>query len=148
MNQPDQLSREYATILPDLKRIGYRADLKGSYEHERFLVTVSRKPTTRVHADGTWIRDDGKTGDGPQDLLRLYREERAAEAWRHWDNHDVKGVAGDILTLSGHQANSILEAAEKGRGLEVTYHTGRTVESVRITRVRSAFREAVASLES
>lgn len=47
MNHPDQLSREYAAILPALKDHGYRADVKASIADERFILVVSGKPTTR-----------------------------------------------------------------------------------------------------
>ena len=72
MNHPDQLSREYAAILPALKDHGYRADVKASIADERFILVVSGKPTTRIYRDGGWVRDDGARGSTPADLLRVY----------------------------------------------------------------------------
>lgn len=73
MNHPDQLSREYAAILPALKDHGYRADVKASIADERFILVVSGKPTTRIYRDGGWVRDDGARGSAPADLLSFYK---------------------------------------------------------------------------
>lgn len=101
MNHPDQLSREYAAILPALKDHGYRADVKASIADERFILVVSGKPTTRIYRDGGWVRDDGARGSTPADLLSFYKHEHYTEALKHWTNKDWRGIARDLLIDNG-----------------------------------------------
>lgn len=118
---PDQLSQEYARLLPELKKLGYRADLKPSLDSERFLLTVSRKPTTRVYSDGTWERDDGQSGDDPTDLLALYKGERQAEVRKNYKTDDINGIAYDVLSLSERNVSVIVSVEQDGDDLEVLY---------------------------
>ena len=113
MNHPDQLSREYAAILPALKDHGYRADVKASIADERFILVVSGKPTTRIYRDGGWVRDDGARGSTPADLLSLYKHEHYTEALKHWKNKDWRGIARDLLIDNGVRMGSVLSAVSR-----------------------------------
>lgn len=60
MMRPSRLSASYASLLPALNRLGYRADVReASVYGSRCMVVVSGAPTTRVLNDGSWERDDG-----------------------------------------------------------------------------------------
>lgn len=128
MMRPSRLSASYASLLPALNRLGYRADVReASVYGSRCVVVVSGAPTTRVLNDGSWERDDGMEGSDPTSLLGLYREERVEQAVRHLARHDLKGVACDILIAAGIPVGVILDAVEHDGGLAVSY---RRVEGV------------------
>ncbi len=77
MMRPSRLSASYASLLPALNRLGYRADVREASGYgSRCMVVVSGAPTTRVLNDGSWERDDGMSGPDPAGLLALYRGER------------------------------------------------------------------------
>lgn len=122
MMRPSRLSASYASLLPALNRLGYRADVReASASGSRCMVVVSGAPTTRVLNDGSWKRDDGMSGPDPAGLLALYRDERAHMAVRNLARHDLKGVARDILVADGIPVGVILDAAEHDGGLAVSY---------------------------
>ena len=122
MMRPSRLSASYASLLPALNRLGYRADVReASVYGSRCMVVVSGAPTTRVLNDGSWKRDDGMSGPDPAGLLALYRDERAHMAVRNLARHDLKGVARDILVAV------ILDAAEHDGGLAVSYRRAKGV---------------------
>lgn len=128
MMRPSRLSASYASLLPALNRLGYRADVReASVCGSRCVVVVSGAPITRVLNDGSWERDDGMEGSDPTSLLGLYREERVEQAVRHLARHDLKGVACDILIAAGIPVGVILDAVEHDGGLAVSY---RRVEGV------------------
>lgn len=53
MMRPSRLSASYASLLPALNRLGYRADVReASVSGSRCMVVVSGAPTTRVLNDG------------------------------------------------------------------------------------------------
>lgn len=137
MNHPDQLSREYAAILPSLKDHGYRADVKASIADERFILVVSGKPTTRIYRDGGWVRDDGARGSTPADLLSFYKHEHYTEALKHWTNKDWRGIARDPLIDNGVRMGSVLSAVFEGAHLDVEYRPlSGPVETIRFNRVQ------------
>ena len=127
MMRPSRLSASYASLLPALNRLGYRADVReASVYGSRCMVVVSGAPTTRVLNDGSWKRDDGMSGPDPAGLLALYRDERAHMAVRNLARHDLKGVARDILVAEGLAAQLCGGHLHDG-GLAVSY---RRVEGV------------------
>lgn len=137
MNHPDQLSREYAAILPALKDHGYRADVKASIADERFILVVSGKPTTRIYRDGGWVRDDGARGSASADLLSFYKHEHYTEALKHWTNKDWRGIARDLLIDNGVRMGSVLSAVFEGAHLDVEYRPlSGPVETIRFNRVQ------------
>lgn len=101
MIHPGPASQKYATILPDLKQLGYHADMKPGHASDDYMfrITVSRHDTAYVTRHGTWWRDDGLEGENPQELLHRYRYERLRELRRNIDRDDMKGIAFDILQL-------------------------------------------------
>lgn len=128
MNHPDQLSREYAAILPALKDHGYRADVKAS---------IADEPTTRIYRDGGWVRDDGARGSTPADLLSFYKHEHYTEALKHWTNKDWRGIARDLLIDNGVRMGSVLSAVFEGAHLDVEYRPlSGPVETIRFNRVQ------------
>ncbi|MBT1162167.1 hypothetical protein [Bifidobacterium sp. SO1] len=136
MNRPDALSRAYAAILPQLKTLGYRPDLRScnEYESARFMITVSRQPTTYVSPNGDWEREDGHIGNTPLELESLFMAEHYRDMLKHRDTNDLKGIAADILLDQGVILGSILSASMYRNGLNVEYRprTG-CPETVRIT---------------
>lgn len=128
MMRPSRLSASYASLLPALNRLGYRADVREASGYgSRCAVVVSGAPTTRVLNDGSWERDDGMSGPDPAGLLALYRGERVHMAVKNLARHDLKGMARDILVADGIPVGVILDAAEQGGGLAVSF---RRVEGV------------------
>lgn len=122
MMRPSRLSASYASLLPALNRLGYRADVREASGYGlRCMVVVSGAPTTRVFNDGSWERDDGLSGPDPAGLLALYRDERVHMAVKNLARHDLKGMACDILVADGIPVGVILDAAEQGGGLAVSY---------------------------
>lgn len=139
MMRPSRLSSSYASLLPALNRLGYRADVReASVYGSRCMVVVSGAPTTRVLNDGSWERDDGMSGPDPAGLLALYRDERAHMAVRNLARHDLKGVARDILVADGIPVGVILDAAEHDGGLAVSYRRVKGVPEDTVRRLDGA----------
>lgn len=132
MLRPDNLSREYARILPELKTLGYRADMKPSFDCELFVLTVSRQPTTRVFNDGTWERDDGKQGDNPPELLDLFTSERLKEMQRAVERHDARSIAQTLLIMQVAPECVVMTSKWDGDSLDVEYRRRTSInETVR-----------------
>ena len=128
MMRPSRLSAFYASLLPALNRLGYRADVREASGYgSRCMVVVSGAPTTRVLNDGSWERDDGMSGPDPAGLLALYRGVRVHMAGTNLARHDLMGMARDILVADGIPVGGILDAAEQGGGLAVSYRRLRGV---------------------
>ena len=128
MMRPSRLSASYASLLPALNRLGYRADVREAFVcGSRCVVVVSGAPATRVLNDGSWERDDGLSGPDPAGLLALYRDERVHMAVKNLARHDLKGMACDILVADGIPVGVILDVEEQGGGLAVSF---RRVEGV------------------
>lgn len=123
MMRPSRLSASYASLLPALNRLGYRANVREASGYgSRCMVVVSGAPTTRVFNDGSWERDDGLSGPDPAGLLALYRDERAHMAVRNLVRHDLKGVARDVQDhADGIPVGVILDVEEQGGGLAVSF---------------------------
>lgn len=102
MIQPDETVRHYSSILPDLKQLGYHADLKPGYPSDgcAFTLTVSRHDDALISRDGAWRFADGTTGTTPVQLLTEYRRMRLDEAWGRLRRRDRKGVARDLMELA------------------------------------------------
>lgn len=127
MMRPSRLSASYASLLPALNRLGYRADVREASGYgSRCMVVVSGAPTTRVLNDGSWERDDGMSGPDPAGLLALYRGERVHMAVKNLARHDLKGMARDILVADGIPVGDE-DVAEQGGGLAVSYRRLRGV---------------------
>ena len=127
MMRPSRLSAFYASLLPALNRLGYRADVREASGYgSRCMVVVSGAPTTRVLNDGSWERDDGMSGPDPAGLLALYRGERVHMAVKNLARHDLKGMARDILVADGIPVGDE-DVAEQGGGLAVSYRRLRGV---------------------
>ncbi|PST49326.1 hypothetical protein COO72_02395 [Bifidobacterium callitrichos] len=117
MNDPTRSA--YAAILPDIKQLGYRCDLRaGLSASELFAMAVSGRPTVHIHRNG-WERDDGPEGDDPTSLLDMMTRERLDLAEHHLAVGDWKGVAMDVLTLVRHEPPSAIVSASYRPGTDL-----------------------------
>lgn len=118
----DELVSEYRPLLPALRALGHRADLRATMVGDcRFILAVSGRPTVRVMNRG-WVRDDGERGAGPAALLTLFARERAREARRHLARGDAVGMAADALVARGLSVGRVLEVSRRPDGnLTVEY---------------------------
>lgn len=114
-------TRDYAAIIPDLKRLGYHADLTPGHGGAPTL-TVGRHDDARILFDGSWRRDDDRSGPDPASLLASYRRDRLQEARRHLASTDLKGMARDLIELDHDTPVSIIHTARlDATGLHVSY---------------------------
>ena len=107
MLRPDNISRNYAAILPTLRALGYACTLTGSIGDQVCILNIGRAASVDVLNDGSWIRRDGFHGDGPDDLLDLMRRERGDEIGRHLSRMDVRALVLDALNAQGEDAASV-----------------------------------------
>lgn len=114
-------TRDYAAIIPDLRRLGYHADLIPGHAGAPTL-TVGRHDDAHILFDGSWRRDDGQAGPDPASLLAAYRADRLREARRHLASTDLKGMARDLIELDHGTPVSAIHAARLDRdGLHADY---------------------------
>lgn len=128
MLRPDNISRNYAAILPTLRALGYACTLTGSIGDQVCIMRVGRAASVDVLNDGSWTRRDGFHGDGPDDLLDLMRRERGEEVGRHLSRRDLRALALDTLHAQGIDAASVRSVrplADGGLEAETFTHDGR-----------------------
>lgn len=126
MIMPDDLSRSYAAILPKLRALGYRPDMRASWGGERFLIALSTLGTVRVYSDGSWADETGCTGPDPDSLLAMLTDRRFEEAARHRRAGDARQIARDILQLlRGLPVGAVVSLAERDGGWDVQWRPER-----------------------
>ena len=133
MFRPDDVSKRYAAILPQLRALGYACRIVGSLGEQVCTMSIGRAATVDIYNDGTWTRRDGFHGRTPQELLDLMRQDRGDEVARHLARHDLRALAQDALNAQGVEAASIraVRPLDDG-GMEADVFIHNKMQTIRI----------------